>query len=278
MNNLRRYFVVPAAVLCCFIAFIAIGHLSQRFVAGWLGTLLAASSYLLVMTYLLLARVARTSRYLPVPLAITVLGVGLSVYSAVNSGELVALYWSLVATSVFLLYVFWYSNLGQRQSSVLKLAENLPEFALETLEGESVSSSRFRGRATLLLFFRGNWCPLCMAQIREIAERYKELEKLGIRIVLISPQSQRHSASLAQRFSVPMEFYRDADGSAARALEIFHQSGVPAGMEALGYEADTVMPTLVLTNANGKVLFLDQTDNYRLRPDPEVFIAIAKRV
>jgi len=36
------------------------------------------------------------------------------------------------------------------------------------------------------------------------------------------------------------------------------------------------MHTLVLTDAGGEVIFLDQTDNYRLRPDPEVFIEIAR--
>ena len=40
---------------------------------------------------------------------------------------------------------------------------------------------------------------------------------------------------------------------------------------------DTVMPTVVVTNANGTILFSDQADNYRVRPEPDIFLAILRR-
>jgi peroxiredoxin len=268
MNNWRGYFVLPAIAICCLVVFSASSRLGQQWSAGWLGALLAGSSFLLVMGYLMLARVARTSRYLPVPFAIAVLGLGLALFDAVSSGAIEALGWSVVGAGIFFLYIFWYSSLGQRQNQLLMVTEALPDFDLETLDGATFPSARFRTQASLLLFFRGNWCPLCMAQIKELSGHYQELEKLGVQIALISPQPQRHSIALARR---------DAGGAAARLLGIFHPRGLPAGMEPLGYEADTVMPTLVITDANGQVIFLDQTDNYRLRPEPEVFIDIAKK-
>ena len=39
----------------------------------------------------------------------------------------------------------------------------------------------------------------------------------------------------------------------------------------------TVMPTVVVTDANGTIVFSDQTDNYRVRPEPDVFLAILRR-
>lgn len=46
------------------------------------------------------------------------------------------------------------------------------------------------------------------------------------------------------------------------------------GMEVLGYDSDTVMPTVIMTDATGKILFADLTDNYRLRPEPETFLKV----
>ena len=40
---------------------------------------------------------------------------------------------------------------------------------------------------------------------------------------------------------------------------------------------DGVMPTVVVTNANGTILYSDQTDNYRVRPEPDIYISILKR-
>jgi len=46
------------------------------------------------------------------------------------------------------------------------------------------------------------------------------------------------------------------------------------GLQALGYDSDTVMPTVVMTNSAGKIIFADLTDNYRVRPEPEDFLRV----
>jgi len=42
----------------------------------------------------------------------------------------------------------------------------------------------------------------------------------------------------------------------------------------LGYDSDTVLPTAILTDQNGVILFTDQTDNYRVRPEPDTFLRV----
>jgi hydroxymethylpyrimidine pyrophosphatase-like HAD family hydrolase len=43
------------------------------------------------------------------------------------------------------------------------------------------------------------------------------------------------------------------------------------------YAPHTVMPTVVVTDADGTIVFSDQTDNYRVRPEPDMFLAILRR-
>jgi peroxiredoxin len=75
---------------------------------------------------------------------------------------------------------------------------------------------------------------------------------------------------------VPFHFLIDADNELAESLGIAIDYGVPAGLPG-GYAPSTVMPTVVVTNANGTIVFSDQTDNYRVRPEPDVFLAILRR-
>ena len=63
----------------------------------------------------------------------------------------------------------------------------------------------------------------------------------------------------------------------AEKLGIKAQAGLPVGLEALGYVSDTVMPTVVITDASGVILFADLTDNYRVRPEPDVFLEVFSR-
>ncbi len=42
----------------------------------------------------------------------------------------------------------------------------------------------------------------------------------------------------------------------------------------MGYDSDTVLPTVIITDEKGKIIFVDLTDNYRVRPEPETFLQI----
>ena len=109
-----------------------------------------------------------------------------------------------------------------------------------------------------------------MAQIREIADGYKALADRGAQVALVSPQSHENTVELASRFDVPFVFLTDPGNKAARKLDIAMDDGVPLGIT--GYDPETVMPTVIITSANGRIIFLDQTDNYRVRPEPGTFI------
>jgi len=179
--------------------------------------------------------------------------------------------WAGITLLAWLVYLRWYSVFKGRNAPALRVGSALPDFRLETLDGHTVSSESFKARPHLLLFYRGNWCPFCTAQIAELAAAYQRIEALGVTIVLISPQSVKKNLQLAAKFDVPMFFLRDRNNEAAKELGILHQWGTPMGLQVLGYDSDTVLPTVILTNAGGKIVFADQTDNYRVRPQPEVF-------
>jgi len=149
----------------------------------------------------------------------------------------------------------------------LKVGSQLPEFPLESLDGTTVSSRDFMCRPHLLLFYRGNWCPFCTAQIEELAASYQRLVDMGLTVVLISPQPMEKNQQMAARFQIPMNFMRDPDGMAAKQLGIQHKWGTPMGLQILGYESDSVLPTLLITDDKGHIIFSDQTDHYRVRPE-----------
>jgi hypothetical protein len=66
----------------------------------------------------------------------------------------------------------------------------------------------------------------------------------------------------------------DSGNKVADALGIVSDFGIPTGFEALGYDTEAPMPTVIITNAEGQVVWADQTDNYRVRPEPSTFIGV----
>ena len=259
------------------VAFVALaGAAVQVWLSGSLayaGLGLTALPVCIFMGWLFVGGVSRTSANLPAVVVPTVLAGALTGYLGLAESQPLAVVVSALLVVGALLYVFWYSRFSERQQSPLQLGQVLPEFNLRYTDGSEFKSSDGVGKPGLFIFYRGNWCPLCMAQIKEVAAQYQELEKRGVQTYLISSQSDKNSADLAARFEVKFNFMVDVDNQAAKTLKIDAVGGTPAGLQGLGYDSDTAMPTVVMTNAEGKVIFLDLTDNYRVRPEPQTFLA-----
>lgn len=246
-------------------------------VLTWGGVLLATAPFLAVVgRWMILRDVARTSSRLPAITLLGVIGVAMAGWGAAQGGSPVALVLAATCWVGFLVYAFWYSSFGRQHSAALTVGELAPVFELTDVGGNSVLSTSLMDTRTVWIFYRGNWCPLCMAQIREVADQYRQLQELGVRVALVSPQPQGHTASLARKFDVPFEFLVDAGNRAARALGIAIAHGIPAGMQALGYASETVLPTVMITDVGGRILWVHETDNYRVRPEPEVFLNVLR--
>lgn len=279
MSAMKSRFVGLYIMLVFGLPIYAIVRLAQDgFDFGFMGALMTTVPMALMLGFAMVSsHLARTSSRLPEFILLGVVGLLLASYgyfSGVSAPE--GLVWTLVGFGGFLIYDFWYSSFDRAPAPALTVGNRLPDFALEDEDGQVIKSSDYRGHSAIFLFFRGNWCPLCMAQIKEIADQYQELTELGARVALISPQPHDHTRKLAARFSVPFDFLVDVDNQVAEQLGIAHKDGLPMGMTPLGYDTDTVMPTLLVVDAEGTILFSDQTDNYRVRPEPEVFLAILR--
>lgn len=236
---------------------------------NWWGPVIAAAGMLGVFAQIGLARFREVNAAPAVVAGLTGTVVGFA--GSVAPG-LVAL-----ASVVFmLLYVFWYSPNGRAPVAELAVGERFPDVEFRDLDGGVVSSADWRGQATIVLFYRGNWCPLCNVQVKELAAGYRQIQAAGAQVVLVSPQSAAHSRDLASKFDAPMTFLVDKDNAAARSLGIQHPGGTPLGF--VGYDAETVLPTAVVLDADGVIQLSDETDNYRFRPDPAMFMAVLARL
>ncbi len=246
---------------------------------AWGGVLLTvAPTALLILWFMAFKDTARTSAHLPLWNALGLVGIALTFVAADRSGAVaLAPLFAVAGWLGFLAYVYWYSTFNRPRSASITIGEPLPNFVLVAASGARVTSADLLTGPTVLMFYRGNWCPLCMAQIKELAQRYNELAGMGVRVALVSPQPHDKTVELARRFGVDFEFLTDEDNAAARTLGIAHPGGLPAGMQVLGYDSDTVLPTVVITDRAGHVVWTHETDNYRVRPEPDVFLTVLRR-
>lgn len=254
---------------------------------GLIGSLLISGPFLLFfINAMLFKNTVRTNPLLPWNVLFSFIGLILILFSELYlnrySTETIgtsAFYLNIESTSylgliniiLLVLYIFWYSKLSRPTDNILKKGTPLPAFNLYQYD-RIYSSKKLTKKPSIFIFYRGNWCPFCIAQIKELSKAYDSAVHKGIQFVLVSPQPDQYSENIAKAFNMSFLFLRDKDNQAAKKLGILHENGLPFGLQALGYSSDTVMPTVIVTNKNGVIEYLDQTDNYRVRPEINEFL------
>ncbi len=278
MNLLKSLFISATSGFWMFLLLRALsGMIKQPVSLANISLLLLSLVPLLFFGRLFMFKTPRTSKNLFLLTAGVTTGYVLALIAFSNglmSNTNIVL--STVSLASWILYITWYSRFTKRNHEMLLPGNYLPEVSFLDEDGRKVTTSAFKDKKTIYLFYRGNWCPLCMAQIKEISKQYQELADLGAEVVLVSSQPHKNTKRLARKMKVPFHFLTDENNKAARKLGLDQKFAVPMGFQALGYDSESVLPTVIITDEAGKIIYLDQTDNYRVRPEPATFIEIIK--
>lgn len=278
--RLKSLYLVPAAAFSLILSLFSLGmsFRGEPDQLAWWSAAFATLALPLTLFYLQLAKRARVSENAPLAMLVASVACVVAGWEWLLEGVAGWPPFAVAIAGLLLLsaYVFWYARFGRITGSRLDVGARMPEFSLTDLDGNLVDSSVFHGKPAVFLFYQGNWSAVCMAQVAEIAEIANEFESRGIDVALISPQPAERSRELETRTGGPFRFLQDPGNKLARTLDIDLRNGVPVLWPG-SWSPDTVMPTVVVINENATIVYSDQTDNYRVRPEPDIFLAILKR-
>lgn len=276
MVQYKKYFLIPFIIFSFICAFYSISNVDgDLFSSPWLGPILVFLPFIFFILIHMSRTIARTSTKLWPIIIFSTLGVIISSLSINIEAEPFIL--SVAGLSGNLLYIFWYSVNGRQENEVFEKGRVLPNFTLKTAEGHIITSNLIKSSPALILVYRGNWCPLCMKQINEIANISEQLDKQGITIYLLGAQSLVETKKIAQKYSdKPMQFLHDPELRTLIQLNLVHIGGIPKGLAWTNN--DTAYPTLLLTAKGGEILWSDQSPNYRVRPKPNIFLELTQSI
>jgi peroxiredoxin len=135
----------------------------------------------------------------------------------------------------------------------LQVGKPPPDFSLQSIEGGEVVLSELRGRGVMLIFYRGYWCPFCIGHLEDIQSILPELDKKGIQVIAISPDSIDGLKTMANRLDNPYWFLSDPK------LEVIERYGIRKD-EKLPH------PAVVLIDKKGLVQWFYVGENFKQRP------------
>ncbi len=100
-----------------------------------------------------------------------------------------------------------------------QVGDQAPDFELEGTEG-TFRLSDHRGERVVLLFYPGDFTPVCTRQFCSYAERAEDVSGLDAVVVGISAQDVDSHLSFRDAHGIPMPLLADADKAVARAYGV----------------------------------------------------------
>ena len=152
--------------------------------------------------------------------------------------------------------------------SPIRAGDRIPSFSLTAQDGTPRSLPL--DKPTVLVFFRGQWCPYCRWELTGLQTINRGVSELGGEILCVSPDSEAESEELRKRLGLAFGILSDPDLAVTDAFGLRHVAGRAATGE------DKPFPTTFIVDHQGVVRAKIENETYRDRPSPKEVLAALK--
>lgn len=101
----------------------------------------------------------------------------------------------------------------------IKVGQEVPSVSLQNIAGEDVTlSSIVSEQPTVVVFYRGAWCPYCTKHLAELNDAKADIEKLGYQIIGVTVDKAEKLALSNEKSGSDITVFSDAKLDAIKAF------------------------------------------------------------
>ena len=165
--------------------------------------------------------------------------------------------------------------------SPLLIGEKIPNTKLQDISGKEVETNTLFDKKTVLIVYRGGWCPYCNAQLADMQEIEKEILSLGYQIVAVSPDAPSFLKETDEKGNLGYTLVSDNNGNFSKAIGIAFTSPEKYG-KMLGKYSDgkntnwLPVPAVYVLNEKQEIEFLYINPDYSKRLQGNLLLSVLK--
>lgn len=170
----------------------------------------------------------------------------------------------------------------------LKAGDTIPDVTLCTEDDKEISLRKLVAeKPTVLIFYRGGWCPFCNRHLQSLASIEDDLNKAGSQLLAISMDQPSKLAETPDRDKLHYRLLSDSDAAAAKAFGIAFKvndatvekyKGYGINLDAASGNDHHILPhpAVFVADTSGKIRFAHVNPDYKLRLDSKKILEAAQ--
>ncbi len=146
--------------------------------------------------------------------------------------------------------------------SPLLVGESIPNLTLASVSGEPVSLNKaIAEKPTILVFYRGGWCPYCNKQLAGLQAIEEDLKKMGFQVIALSTDSPENLRQTMTKNKLSYTLLSDADLAAAKKFGIAfkgpknYDSFLPTASGGKNVDKLLPVPSVFILSRKGTIRF-----------------------
>lgn len=175
-------------------------------------------------------------------------------------------------------------NLFAEEAKVPMTGDAAPDAAVRTAEGEAVTLAALtKDTPTVLVFYRGGWCPYCNQHLAGLTEIEAEIQEKGYQIIAISPDRPEKVAEAAENATFKYRLLSDSDMNAAKAygLAFTLAEDMVTRLQGFGIDVEAAsgrdhhmlpVPAVIVIDGDGVIRFRHADEDYTERLSNEALL------
>ncbi|MEO8534785.1 MAG: peroxiredoxin-like family protein [Flavobacterium sp.] len=166
----------------------------------------------------------------------------------------------------------------------LLIGEKIPNSVLKTSDNKDVKlSDLVSKKKTVLVFYRGGWCPYCNLHLSALAEAEKQILDLGYQVIAVSPDSPENLKITEEKDKVKYTLLSDSKGELIKEFGIAFEA--PENYKSVinvhsnGMNTSFLpVPSVFVVNTDGSILFEYVSPDFKHRITAELLVSVLKNL
>lgn len=163
----------------------------------------------------------------------------------------------------------------------------VPDVTVRTADGKPFAlKAETAKQPSLLVFYRGGWCPFCTRHLAKLQEAEPELRKLGYRILALSADAPAALKPAAEKHHLTYTLLSDSERKAADAFGLAFRLDEDTEKKYQGYGIPLnptgdggfwlPVPAVYLVGKDGRIAFAHSDPDYTKRLPVEDLLKAAR--